>query len=186
MNTFCHFLFGYWLARVRKHKYDQFESFFLAMASILPDLDIILPITHATWTHTLLIALGMALGFAVITQVFGHKFLKQIRFSLPLMLGYAVVGVLGHLFLDIFTYLRADCANTFAHQYFWPWMDLSFHMNCLWGGVEYWHRIIIEWVFVFPPLLIWVLYNWKKKGESLVHVFSVQHWKQYVTSPLPN
>lgn len=180
MNTFCHFLFGYWLARLRKHRYDQFESFFLAFASIVPDLDLILAIPHATWTHTLLISLGMGLGFVLLTGLIGSKFLKQIHFSFFMMLVYAIIGILGHLFLDIFTYLHEDCATSLAHQYLWPWVDLSFHMNCLWPGVEYWHRVVIEWVFVFPPLVIWMLYNWVKKGENLFHVLSPKHWKQYI------
>jgi membrane-bound metal-dependent hydrolase YbcI (DUF457 family) len=180
MNTFCHFLVGYFLARKCKYKYDQFQSFFFSFAAILPDLDYIFGIEHATWTHTLVIGLAMALGFVAITEMIGYKFLKKIQFSLGTMLIYALIALLSHFFLDIFTYVHEDCATTLAHQYFWPWLDLSFHMNCLWTGVEYWHRIVIEWVFVFPPLIIWVLYNWVKKGENLFYMLSPRHWRQYI------
>lgn len=180
MNFLVHFLTGYFIARIMGYKHNQYETFILSFAGILPDLDILISflILHGGWTHSIFVASLMAITFWLILILFNSKVHKTLKLSPIILLGLIFLGVTSHLILDIFTYLKSDCFNTIAHLYLWPFSNLSFHMNCLWSGVQYWHRIAFEFTY-FPILLIILFYRWKQKKEHIFEMFYSKNWIRY-------
>jgi hypothetical protein len=180
MNFLAHFLTGYFIARFLGYKHNQYQTFILCIAAILPDLDVLVSflLLHGGWTHSILIASLMGISFWFLLLIFNSSIQKTLQISPLVLLGLIFLGLSGHLFLDIFTYLKSDCLNTIAHIYLWPFSNLSFHMNCLWSSVAYWHRIVIE-ISYFSILLFIALYRWKRNNENLFEIFMKKIWLQY-------
>ncbi len=177
MNWLTHFFTGYALARLFGYKHNEFKTFYISLACTIPDFDFLfIPIfPHGTWTHTLafgsLLTLFFIAGFSILLKAIPEVEVPGVLF----LFGFAFLGFGIHLFQDIFTYLKADCNDTIAHLYFYPFSNQSYHMNCLWPNVQYWHRIAAEYIY-FIPLMGIVAYRWKKYRENPFEMMRKKNW----------
>ena len=177
MNWLTHFFTGYALARLLGYKHDDFKTFYISLSCTIPDFDFLfIPfIPHGTWTHTIAFGSFLTLVYIFVFSVVLKK-MPDIQFpGFRFLFMFAFLGFGIHLFQDIFTYLKSDCNTTIAHLYFYPISNASYHMNCLWQGIEYWHRIVIEYVY-FIPLMGVVLYRWKKYNENPLDMLRKKNW----------
>jgi hypothetical protein len=185
MNGITHLVTGYFIARIvrrspgePRHAHDEFATVFTAIASMVPDIDLAIGIPHATITHTLVMACLLAIGYATLVFAIGFKFFRKAHISLVQLIALALLAVLGHLGLDIFTYLGKDCATTQAHLYFWPAWNQSFHLDCLIAPVSwvYLMRVLVEWAFYSPFLLVLLVYRGIKYKENPFAMFFPDSW----------
>ncbi len=177
MNFLTHFFTGYALARILGFKHNQFKTFYLSLACTIPDFDFLfIPFfPHGTWTHTILFGSLLTLAYIGVFLVI-LKRNSEVEFpSVSFLFAFAFLGFGIHLFQDIFTYLKSDCNDTIAHLYFYPFSNVSYHMNCLWPNVEYWHRIVVEYVY-FIPLMGIVIYRWRKYDENPLEMVKKKNW----------
>jgi len=179
MNWLTHFLTGYLIARLKGYKYNQFETFYISLACTIPDFDVLFIAfaPHGTWSHTLLFGLVLAIIYASIFYIIIRKSGKISNASFIYLILFAIIGVLAHLFKDIFTYLKGDCLNSIAHLYFYPFSNFSVHMNCIWPNTTYLHRILVEYIY-FGILIVLIIYRWIKYNENLLHLFKISDWKK--------
>ncbi len=175
MNGITHLFTGYFLAQLfrggdgnERNRPDSFPAVFTAIAAILPDIDSSIGIPHAQATHTILGAMALAVAFTGVVFAMGFPFLREERLPLVRLLVLAVVGVSSHLVLDIFTYYGGTCVGSPAHVYFWPLWGQSFHLDCLFGATPgaYLARVLVEWAFLSPFLVVLVLYRGIKHKEN--------------------
>lgn len=177
MNLVTHFLTGYFIARGLKYKHNQFETFFLGICAIIVDIDSIIPgLAHATWTHTILIGMLIGLITAIVVKLVLHDFTKKIGLTWGRAIFLAFLGIASHLIVDVFTF--HEVCETDAHIYFWPIWEQSFHMNCIWPGVSYTLRIVIEVVYT-AVLIIALLFRLIKNKENPFEMFWYKNWLKY-------
>ncbi len=189
MNFFTHFFTGYAIARGLKYQNDRFEAFYLSAAATIPDFDTLVGLfwpefSHAVFTHTILGGLLFALVFFGCSVLLLHSFFAKLGIPLTRLLGLTLLGLASHFILDIFTYIQPSCV-TDAHLYFWPLWDLSFHMNCIWPGVEYWVRILVEVIYTTILVGILLFYDWKVKKYNPFYTLVPAFWWRHTTEHLP-
>jgi hypothetical protein len=187
MNGITHLLTGAIIARVFKrgngpeagrYAHDSFPAIFTAIAAILPDIDSSIGIPHAQVTHTIIGALALAAAFTGLVFAMGFPFLREAKIQAFQLLAMAVAGVLAHLFLDFFTYYGGTCAGSPAHVYFWPLWDQSFHLDCIFGAgtATYLARVLVEWAFYSPFLVVLLLYRGIKHKENPLAMLWPVNW----------
>jgi len=183
MNGVTHFFTGYLIARALKNENDRFESFFLGFAALIPDFDVAIgffvpTFQHGVVSHTILGALLFAMVFLLGSYALLHGFVKDMQISFTRLLELTLIGLASHFILDIFTY-QADCATTLAHLYFWPIWDQSFHMNCLWPGVTYLERTLVEVIYSAFLVVVIMVYDWGMKKHNPFLMFDPRRWWAY-------
>jgi hypothetical protein len=180
MNFVIHFLVAVLVARCLGYKHDQFETFFIGVAGCLPDIDSIVYFWgyHGTYTHTILIGIGIAFIFAEIVNIIENSLMKDLGVSIKNLCELAILGVLLHLFLDLDTLSSYPCATTIEHMYFWPIWLQSFQGDCLSANFQMWHRDLIEYSILLLMIIIFG-YRWLKKKEIFYEIASKSHWQTY-------
>nr|MDO8110140.1 metal-dependent hydrolase [Candidatus Sigynarchaeota archaeon] len=190
MNGITHMVTGYFIARLfrrnpgkQRFAHDEFPVLFTAFAAILPDIDSSIGIPHAQATHTLVIAALLAVAYTAVVFLAGFPFLRKARYAFSQLLVLALLGVISHLALDIFTYYGADCSTALAHQYFWPLWNQSFHLDCLIAPMPpvYLLRALVEWAFYSPFLLVVLIYRGFKHKENPLAMFNPTAWLRRAT-----
>jgi membrane-bound metal-dependent hydrolase YbcI (DUF457 family) len=185
VNGITHMLTGYFLARAfkkgdgaNKYAHDSFPAVFTAIAAILPDIDSSIGIPHAQATHTILGALALAVALTGLAYALGFPFLREVKIPAVQLLAMAAAGVLSHLLLDTFTYYDGPCVGSPAHVYFWPLWGQSFHLDCLFGATPavYLARVLVEWAFYSPFLVVLVLYRGIKHKENPLAMLCPVSW----------
>lgn len=185
VNGLTHLFTGYFIARAFKrgdgaarHGHDSFPAMFTAIAAILPDIDSSIGIPHAQATHTILGALVLAVTFAGVVYLMGFPFLRAAKVPALQLLAMAVAGVLSHLLIDVFTYYDGTCAGSPAHVYFWPLWGQSFHLDCIFGTSSpvYLARVLVEWAFYSPFLVLLLLYRAIKLKENPLAMMNPLSW----------
>lgn len=186
MNWLTHFFTGYAIARILGYKHDEFKTFYISLACTIPDFDFLfIPFfPHGTWTHTIVFGSLLTLTFIAVFSMILKKIPEMEFPELQFLFGFAFLGLGVHLFQDIFTYLKSDCNNTIAHLYLYPLSTASYHMNCLWSGIEYWHRIAAEYLY-FIPLMAIILYRGKKFNENPIEMLRKKNWIKKIPPKLP-
>jgi membrane-bound metal-dependent hydrolase YbcI (DUF457 family) len=183
-------LTGYFLARAfkkgdggSKHAHDSFPAVFTAIAAILPDIDSSIGIPHAQATHTIIGALALAVAFTGLIFTMGFPFLREVGMPVVQLLAMATAGVLSHLLLDTFTYYGGPCVGSPAHVYFWPLWGQSFHLDCLFGATPavYLARVLVEWAFYSPFLVVLALYRGIKHKENPLAMLCPVSWLRSTT-----
>ncbi len=191
MNTATHFFTGYFLIRLfsrqrkgsepKRYSHDEYLTLFIGLAAILPDITEYWGV-HGTWTHTIVFGTLLAILYASVVFLTNKDFFRRYSVTLGHLVLISFVGVMSHLFLDIFTHQDFRCAEAVAagkHIYFWPIWDMSFHLDCLFG----WSRLtrtLIEVVYsvALAGLLI---YRWKIHDENPFALLDSKNWTKYLS-----
>jgi len=180
MNIATHFGAGYLAARCLRCGSGRFETFFLGAAAALPDLDalpegLFRSFEHAGITHTVIGGAALEGIFVVATLLALRGFLRSAGIGAARLAALAAAGLLVHLVLDVGTFSGA-CGVRRAHIYFWPLWDQSFHMDCLWAGVERWHRVLVEAVVSAALAAGIVVVDWGIRKNNPIHAFDPRRW----------
>ena len=188
MNGATHFFTGYLIARALNNENDRFESFFLGFAALIPDFDVAIgffvpTFQHAVVSHTILGGLLFAMVFLLGSYALLHGFVKDMQIPFTRLLALTLIGLTSHLILDIFTF-QVDCATTMAHLYFWPVWNQSFHMNCLWSGVTYLERTLVEVIYSGFLVVVILVYDWGMKKHNPFLMFAPHHWWAYKSAQI--
>jgi hypothetical protein len=180
MNIATHFATGYLTARGLGYDSDRFETFFLGLAALVPDLDLaaglLIPgVRHGVMSHTILGGSLMAAALAFLSCLLLRGYLRAAQIPAWKLLGLALAGLAIHLILDVFTYGGGEGPNP-AHRYFWPVWAQSFHMDYLWPAVRRWHRFLVE--ILFSAVVASVILAWDviRDGKNPLHVLSPRRW----------
>jgi membrane-bound metal-dependent hydrolase YbcI (DUF457 family) len=180
MNVATHFATGYLMARGLGYESDRFETFFLGLAAILPDFDLVAGLfpagpSHGVLSHTIIGGALLATALAFTSYFLSRGFFRAAGISPWKLLGLSMLGLATHLILDVFTYGGGGGPNP-AHRYFWPLWTLSFHMDYLWPGIQWRHRVLVE--VLFSAFLAAVILVWDvlKNGNNPLYVFDPRRW----------
>jgi hypothetical protein len=185
MNIATHFGAGYLAARCLRYGSGRFETFFLGAAAVLPDIDLVpagifRSVEHAGITHTVIGGAALEGILVSATLLALRGFLRSAGIGAARLATLAAVGLLLHLVLDVGTFSGA-CGVRRAHIYFWPLWDQSFHMDCLWAGVQRWHRVLVE-VVVSAALAVGILVvDWGIRENNPIHAFDPRRWAASVS-----
>lgn len=116
MDPLSHYLFAWLIGR--KLKIERVYCRVLVLGGLLPDIDILSIVFgieyarefHGTMTHSIFIAIALALALA---------FLSGLIFRIELWRSseYAVLGVVIHIFLDVF---NVSSFAKFGGRFLWP------------------------------------------------------------------
>ncbi len=184
MNEFTHFFTGHVIARALRYKHTRFETFFLAFASLIPDMDFtvsrFVPIEHGVFTHTLvggtLFALAVA-GIAWAIKVAVNAVRPgTISVKFTTLLGLALLGMATHLAVDSFTYYET-VADATHHLFFWPVWNFPVHINTMFPGTTYGTRVLVEVAYTAALGAVILFYLWAYKKENPFASFSPWAWK---------
>ena len=183
MNEFTHLFTGYVLARAMRFKHTRFETFFLAFASLIPDMDftvsLFFHIEHGVFTHTLvggaLFALVVACIAGCIKAWVNHFKPGTITIRFTMLLGLAMLGMVAHLAVDSFTFYET-AADATHHLYFWPLWDFPVHINTMFPGTTYGARVLVEVAYTAALGAIILFYQWASKKENPFLSFSPWAW----------
>jgi len=185
MNIATHFGAGYLAARCLRYGSGRFETFFLGAAATLPDLDavpggFVRSIEHAGITHTVIGGAALEGIFVLATLLALRGFLRSAGIGAARLAALAAAGLLVHLVLDVATFSGA-CGVRRAHIYLWPLWDQSFHMDCLWAGVERWHRVLVEAVASAALCAGIFIVDWGIRKNNPLHAFDPRRWAASVS-----
>ena len=192
MNELLHFFTGYLIALVylkpkdqKKGSYWSFGAFVGGVSGLLPDMaELFADYGHATWSHTIIFASLLAVGLASLLLLFAKDLLSHIGFKSWKLFNLTWLAAMSHLFLDIFTHQKFQCAEAerdLKHIYFWPLWGQTFHMDCLFGW-SYLVRILVEWVIYLPIVIAILFYRKRKYGENPFACLNYQNWDR-ITDP---
>ena len=138
---------------------------------------------HAVVTHTIIGMSILTSLYLLMNWVIGRKFLNKIGLSLKVLIMVALVGMLSHLILDVFTY-REDIITTNAHLYFWPLWNFSFHLNAFFPKSIYPNiyiiRLAIEIIYTAFIGSYIIFYQWSYKKENPFLMFNPNFWLHYL------
>jgi membrane-bound metal-dependent hydrolase YbcI (DUF457 family) len=170
MNIITHLLSAYLLGRAIKLKHGEFYTFFLAIAGIIPDVDLVIGLVvpnfpHGVFSHTILGGMAFEMIYVLITVAILYPLIKNLNISIKKLVLLAMLGLCVHLFLDIFTYAQPGIDDT-HHLYFWPFSDYSVHMNIIWTSVTYTLRVWVEVIYTTIVACIVLFYGWCIKKED--------------------
>jgi len=125
MDPVSHYLFAWFIGR--KLQIEQVHYRVLVLGGLLPDIDILSIVFgieyarefHGTVTHSIFAALLLALSLA---------FLLKLIFKVEFWRGgiYAVLGVVSHIFLDIF---NVSSFARYGGRFLWPMYTGSFFLR---------------------------------------------------------
>ncbi|MHA1439196.1 MAG: metal-dependent hydrolase [Promethearchaeota archaeon] len=182
-----HFLFGYFIAYfILKKEYDSFESFFIGMAALIPDFDMIvgifIPFEHGVFTHTIIGGMTFTLCYSLIIWLIGYNFLKEIDINFQSLFILALIGMFSHLFLDSFTFYYSYESDATHHMFFWPFWNFPFHINTMFPSATFELRVWIEILFSSFLIIIVIIYGGIIKKENPLLVFIPKHWSKYCNS----
>jgi hypothetical protein len=183
MNEFTHFFTGYVLARAMRFKHTRFETFFLAFASLIPDMDftvsLFFHVEHGVFTHTLvggaLFALAVACIVGCIKAGVNRFRPGTITIRFTMLLGLAMLGMAAHLAADSFTFYES-AADATHHLYFWPFWDFPVHINTMFPGTTYATRVLVEVAYTAALGATILFYQWAYKKENPFVSFSPWAW----------
>ncbi|MBN2153383.1 MAG: metal-dependent hydrolase [Candidatus Lokiarchaeota archaeon] len=183
MNEFTHFFTGYVLARALRYKHTRFETFFLAFASLIPDMDftvsLFVPIEHGVFTHTLVGGAMLALVVAAVAWAVKAAVNARRPGAIPVgvvtLLGLAMLGMATHLAVDSFTYYES-AADATHHLFFWPAWNFPVHINTMFPGTTYGTRVLVEVAYTAAIGAAILFYQWAYRKENPFLSFSPWAW----------
>jgi membrane-bound metal-dependent hydrolase YbcI (DUF457 family) len=185
MNIATHFATGYLLARGLRYEVDRFETFFMGIAAIAPDADLVANLfmrdfRHAVFSHTIIAGVLMAAAMAAAGHFFSRTLLGRAGPAAGRLLALALIAVASHFVLDVFTYGGGAGPNP-AHAYFWPLWRQSFHMDYLWPGIGWRHRLIVEILYSASALGVIVWHDVIRGGKNPLNVFDPRRWRSHAS-----
>jgi hypothetical protein len=186
MNQFTHFLTGHLAARGCKQNHNQFLSFFTATAAVVPDFDYVVGrfvpnFPHGVFTHTILGGLLFALAFSGLSFFLMYQYCKETQLSFVILLKFAIIGMLAHLFLDSFTFYEGP-HDAIHHMYFWPIWNFPVHINTLFPATTYTIRVWVEVVYTVIICCIILFYGGLFKKERPWEIFLPIRWLEAISN----
>lgn len=181
INELTHFFTGYLIAAYfLKKRHDSFETFYVSMAALIPDLDsiinIFIPFEHGVLTHTLIGGTLFTLIYTGIIWIMGSRLFKEKNMRFLSLFGLAMIGMLSHLLLDSFTFFYSYQSDATHHMYLWPISTFPVHINTLFPGITYEIRVWVEVMYSIILAGIILIHGWIYKKENPFLMFNPNNW----------